>query len=75
MKTAADNARLVYFKIVETDNFGGDFPGESFLPVPPLSERQAETIAGAINEATGERYHRFWKVVDSLYELSPGFEP
>lgn len=60
-------------KIVETDNFGGDYPNEKFLNLPNLSPYHAQKIADAINwGASGDR---FWKVVENDYVLSPGFEP
>jgi len=54
-------------RIVETDNFGGDYPDENFL-LQPMSRESAKQIAG-------EMYPRFWKIVDDDYELRPGFEP
>ena len=63
-------------KIVETDNFGGDYPNERFVgPLPHMNAEQAEKVAAVINEVAGERHHRYWKVVDDRYELQPGFEP
>lgn len=61
-------------RVVETDNFGGDYPNESFL-LYPMSRESAERLAEAINESTGEHHPRYWKVVDAGYELEPGFEP
>lgn len=62
-------------KIIETDNFGGDYPNESFLNLPKLSKADADAIAEAINDSFSEEYPLFWKVVDDDYVLSPGFEP
>ncbi len=52
------------FKIVETDNHGGDYPDEKFLNLPSLSERGAKEIAYAINEHLCYRDNdpRYWKV-------------
>lgn len=61
-------------RIVETDNYGGDYPDESFL-LWPMSEESARRIAEAINEASGMDGPRYWKVVDNDYILQPGFEP
>lgn len=65
------------FRIVETDNYGGDYPNEVFLNVPPFhSEAAALIVAHAINEAhCRDNGPRFWKVVPDGYKLSPGFEP
>lgn len=60
-------------RIVETDNFGGDYPDEKFLNLPPMAEDKAEYIAFAINSTL--RSTRFWKVVPDDYVLVPGFEP
>ena len=62
------------FKIVETDNFGRDYPNESALPLPALTREQAETIANVINDAAGVHHDRFWKVVPVDYKLAPGFQ-
>jgi hypothetical protein len=62
-------------KIVETDNFDGDYPDEKFLDLPPLQEHHAKKIADEINFAFPSSYPRFWKVVPDSYTLSPGFEP
>jgi hypothetical protein len=60
-------------RIVETDNYGGDYPDEKFLGVPWwLSKEECEAICEIINRREN---HRYWKVVDNNYELQPGFEP
>lgn len=61
-------------RIVETDNYGGDYPDEKFL-LFPMDEEHAKTIADAINEAVGPNHKRYWKVVENDYTLLPGFEP
>lgn len=73
------------FKIVETCNFGGDYPNERFLTVTdsegkstPLvctNEKRAEAIADMLNGPFAEDNPRWWKVVPSTYILQPGFEP
>lgn len=62
-------------RIVETDNFGGDYPNESFLNLPNLSIEHATEICKAINNGFSGNHHRYWKVVDNDYELQPGFQP
>lgn len=63
------------WRIVETDNFGGDYPNESFHG-PSLAEHHAKTIADLFNGgAGGANSPRYFKVVEMPYELAPGFEP
>ena len=63
-------------KIVNTDNFGGDYPNETFLSLPRMQKENAVAICALINDAlSGPSCPRFWKVVDDDYVLEPGFEP
>lgn len=78
---------MTYFKIVNTDNFGGDYPDESFLatvyskgrtsPCTYSREEDAKKVADILNGPANERSPRarYWKVVASDYVLQPGFEP
>lgn len=61
--------------IVETDNFGGDYPDERFLLGFPILSDEAQVVADIINRNAGENSRRYWKVVDPGYKLRPGFEP
>lgn len=62
-------------RIVNTCNFDRDYPNESFINLPPLSDETAETIAILINkECSGERASRYWKVVKDDYQLAPTME-
>jgi hypothetical protein len=63
-----------WFRVVETDNFGSDYPDERFTG-PPLTEEDANRVADTFNEATHADHPRFWKVVPVGYKLRPGFEP
>lgn len=66
------------YKILETDNFDGDYPNEGFVNLPPIANRDnAERICNVINEVLCWHvgFPRYWKVVDEHYELQPGFEP
>lgn len=65
------------FKIVQTNNYGGDYPDEEFVQgLPYLHHREAaQKIADAINATVPSTHHRYWKVVEVDYELQPGFEP
>ena len=70
---------MARFLIVNTDNFGGDYPDEKFVENLPLfNERpKAQAVADAINSnmAGGDLAPRFFKVVEDGYKLQPGFEP
>ena len=62
------------YRIIETDNFDGDYPDEKFT-LFPMHKHHAEKIAKDINEAAGANCTRYWKVEISSYKLQPGFEP
>ncbi len=62
-------------RIVETDNFGSDYPDEKFLNVFSMSEPDAKAICDVINRAAGQNSTRYWKVVKDDYKLQPGFKP
>lgn len=62
-------------RIVETDNFARDYPNETFLALPSMTEKHATAVADAINRGFPENSGRFWKVVEDEYVLQPGFEP
>ena len=64
-------------QIVNTDNFGGDYPAEYFLNCGRLPKISADKVAEILNNAWGEGAHnpRYWKVVADDYVLQPGFEP
>ena len=64
-------------RIIETDNFGGDYPDETFVNLPDLIKVDADIICGVINHACcpSDYALRFWRVVENDYKLQPGFEP
>ena len=62
-------------RIVETDNFGRDYPDESFVNLHNMTKEHAERVVDAINKGFPENYFRYWKVVENDYKLQPGFEP
>lgn len=62
-------------KIIETDNFVGDYPDEKFLNLPDLKEEHAKEICKAINSGFSDRCPRYWRVVSNDYKLEPGFKP
>ena len=62
-------------KIVETDNFDGDYPDEKFVNLPPMDEKTCQKICDLVNKATGPHSSRYWKVIKDNYKLAPPFEP
>ncbi len=64
------------YKIVNTDNFCGDYPDEFFVNVPGTSLDNARKIADFLNEIFNhETSPRYYTVVEQNYKLQPGFEP
>ena len=61
-------------RIVNTDNYGGDYPDEKFV-LFPMRKETARLIADALNAEMGMITTRHYKVVDMDYILHPGFEP
>lgn len=63
-------------KVIETDNFGGDYPDERCVQ-GGLTEKTAQHIARLINYelCNHPNANRYWQVVDDGYVLKPGFEP
>jgi len=65
-------------RIVDTDNFCGDYPNERFIATDIENREMAEVMAWALNEDPrfgGPRSRRFYKVVEDDYKLAPPFEP
>jgi hypothetical protein len=72
------------FKVVNTDNFGGDYPNESFFIDLGMPKSVAQAVAQRLNEGLGHgdpsmdggiEPGRIFKIVPMGYELQPGFEP
>lgn len=65
---------MAEYRIVNTDNFGSDYPDERFTDDGPFeSESAAQACADELN--VEEDSPRYFKVVRMPYELQPGFEP
>ncbi len=63
-------------KIVDTDNFGRDYPNETIIAEGITWKPFAETMCQALNNKYGGDYApRYYKVVEDDYKLEPGFEP
>lgn len=64
-------------RVIETDNFGGDYPDEKFATPYSMPEAMAQKVANIFNErwCSGGDGSRYWRVVDDNYKLQPGFEP
>lgn len=62
-------------KIIETDNFGGDYPDERDIAVGIRVRHNADVMCAALNYDLGLYSSRFFRVVEDDYVLCPGFEP
>ena len=62
------------YRVVDTDNFGGDYPNEEWVG-PPCRKDTAEKVAQAFNAENNHNSLRYYKVVQLPYTLQPGFEP
>ena len=72
---AKAEADAMSYRIVNTDNFGRDYPNESFTEDGPFeTEAEASARADELNVG-GETNPRYFKVVKLPYDLQPGFEP
>ena len=74
LQNRIEGETVTMYRVVETDNFGGDYPNESFAG-PPLSRKDADRVADIFNSATPASHPRVWKVEPETYTLQPGFEP
>jgi hypothetical protein len=63
------------YGVIDTDNYGGDYPDEKFIVACWLCEETAEKIAKLLNEESGAHATRYYRVVEIGYKLQPGFEP
>jgi len=63
------------YAVVETDNYDGDYPDESFVCEEKLCKSSAKGLAEVLNQRLGgPTAKRFWKVVELPYTLRPSFE-
>jgi hypothetical protein len=66
-------------KIVDTDNFGGDYPNEQLIADNITNKEMGEVMAEALNAKycapTNPFAYRYYKLVEDAYKLQPGFEP
>lgn len=63
-------------KIIETDNYGRDYPDERFIVALSLPVNAAEEIATILNDhLSGPFSSRYYRAVKDDYQLQPGFEP
>lgn len=63
------------YRVVNTDNFGHDYPNEKFVSGEYATRDEASAKAHALNGPYPETSSRYFKVVEIPYELQPGFEP
>jgi hypothetical protein len=71
---ASEPTRLMPYRVVNTDNFGGDYPNESFVDGEYETQELAQAAADKLN-VNADISSRYFKVVKLPYELQPGFEP
>lgn len=62
-------------KIVDTDNFDGDYPNEKVIAENIKNLCLAKIMCNALNKQEGEQGLRYYKIVDDDYVLVPGFQP
>lgn len=62
------------FRIVDTDNFGRDYPDEKFVGFP-MSQQACDAVCYILNKEAGANSSRYYKTVPYDYKLVPGFEP
>lgn len=64
-----------HYRIVNTDNFNGDYPDERFVGGAYGRADEAQAAADKLNDEAGKHAPRYYKVVTLPYTLQPGFEP
>lgn len=63
-------------KIIDTDNFGGDYPNEKVMAEKVFNKIVGQAMVDGLNTAlSGEYAPRFYKLVEDDYILKGGFEP
>lgn len=68
--------KLGPWQIIDTDNFGGDYPNETFIATGIAYKPFAECMCEALNaKYSGNTSLRMYLVVGANYKLQPGFEP
>ncbi len=62
-------------KIVDTDNYDGDYPNEKVIASGITNKDLGEVMVDALNAVGGVRSARYYKLVEDDYVLQPGFQP
>jgi hypothetical protein len=62
-------------KIVDTDNFGRDYPNETFFVDESMPLPVARAVVEKLNWSKNSTSERIYKIVPVNYVLEPGFEP
>ena len=64
------------WRLVETDNYGRDYPNEKFIAIDIPSEEWAKLFVDAYNKGLEQqRILRAVEHIEIVYKLEPGFEP
>ena len=61
-------------KIIETDNFGRDYPDEKLIASGITDPRLGRLMVAGI-QTTDPNDPRYYRLVDDDYKLQPGFTP
>ena len=63
------------YRIIETDNFGGDYPSERWATPYTFTKEQAAIMRECFNSLlSGDTAPRYWREVEDGYQLQPGME-
>lgn len=63
-------------KIIDTDNFGGDYPDEKVVADNITNRDFGELMTAALNDMyVYPDSPRYYKLVEDGYVLQPGFKP
>ena len=62
-------------RIVETDNYGRDYPDEKFALPYHMPPETAQAVADVLNRYRVAGTDRYFTIVDNTYTLAPAFEP
>jgi hypothetical protein len=62
-------------KIIDTDNFGDDYPDEQVIADNIKDAHLGEIMLKALKGTVGPESPRYYRLVEDDYILLPGFKP
>jgi hypothetical protein len=75
-RPSKDGGIIKGMKIIDTDNFGGDYPVEHDIAVGIKDKQKAAVMCEALNARfSGAGASRFYRVEEDDYKNGIGFEP